>query len=133
VRLSKVFGSWPPLFACWRDAWRERRTAEAFANMVAAPVTDSLAARVLGAVGCARAAGVYQFSGDRDISYVAMAQRIADRLGVAPDYVVPVTGTAAGFDAGQFPRHTTLDSGRVSREFGIDAPDVWTVIDEVTT
>jgi dTDP-4-dehydrorhamnose reductase len=92
--------------------------------MVLSPVPSQLVTGVLAAVGDRRAAGVVQVSGDRDVSYAELADRLAARVGADRGLVRPVTAASRGLSPGAAPAHTTLDTARLVREFGAAVPPV---------
>lgn len=133
LRLTKVFGPWPALLAGWRERWSAGRSVEAFSDMVVAPVTADLAARAMVAIAVSESPGVFQLSADVDVSYFDVARHLARRQGIPAILVRPARAANRGIDPAAPPKHTTLDTGRLRDEFGIEAPQVWSVIDTVTS
>lgn len=107
VRFTKVFGDVPPLLRTWAESLQRGETIEPFADLMCSPVPVSAAVQALVACGERREPGIVHVSGDRDVSYSAVASLLAASLGAAPELVRPVTG-AARIDAATATPHTTL-------------------------
>jgi dTDP-4-dehydrorhamnose reductase len=129
VRLAKVLAPHWPLGRKWQEALRAGQAIHPFSDMVMAPVSIDFAVDVLAKIGCARRAGIYQVSADRDVAYVEAAARLAGRLGASPSQLQPTTAASAGILPESTPCHTTLDAGRLRAEFGLEPPGVWEAID----
>jgi dTDP-4-dehydrorhamnose reductase len=132
LRLTKVFGPWPTLLADWRDRWRGGQPVEAFTDLVAAPVPANLVAGAMAAIGIHRSTGVYHLSADADVSYFDIARHLARRFDIGAAGIRGVSAVERGIGAAAVPKHTTLDTRRLAAELGIDAPHVWSVVDQVT-
>jgi dTDP-4-dehydrorhamnose reductase len=67
-----------------------------FEDMVMAPTPVGVAAAVIAALLSERAAGIWQLSGPRDISYAEIAAHIARRVGADLELLRPVAAASAG-------------------------------------
>ena len=108
LRLTKVLDPALPLLAGWAAALRAGQPVRAFHDMVLAPVGLDHTAGALLALAGARRAGVAHLSGDRDLSYHALAGALAARLGVPAGLVAPASRRDAGIADAAAPAHTTL-------------------------
>ena len=72
----------------------------------------------------------FRLSGEGDIGYVDAARHMARRLGAGAELVEPTTSRNAGLKFRPF-RYTSLDTSRVTSQFGIDPPNAFDVIDDV--
>src|SRR6202046_5076928 len=99
--------------------------------MMTAPTPAGDAAAAIVALLGARATGIWQLSGARDVSYADIAYRIAEQTGADPRLVEPIAGAEGGMPEGAAPRHTTLDCGALAERFGIRPREPWPVIDAV--
>ena len=99
-----------------------------FRDMVMAPVAVDLAAKVLLRIGRSSVTGLYQMSGDRDVTFAEAAAYFARRLG-RPELVRPVSAFERGVDPAAVVANTTLDVSRLQRSFGMAAPEVWQAFD----
>lgn len=122
VRITKVSETLAPLFSRWEDALRRGKEIHPFSDMSAAPVPLSLVLDALIRVGEGRLSGVTQISANRDISYAAMAELVAQRVKADAALVRPVRARDSGLDLETVPAHTALDTSRL-RELGLKAPD----------
>jgi len=125
VRLTKVVAPAMPLLARWRDALGRGETIRPFTDMVMAPIPLDFVVRVFRAVGTTPLPGILQVSADRDVTYAEAAIHLAARLGFPQERVQPTPSTAAALGLEAVPRHTTLDTGRLRQEMGLQPPDVW--------
>ncbi len=116
LRLAKIVSPGMPLLRQWEAV---------------APTPVSVAAAAIAALLADRAAGIWQLTGSRDVSYAEIAGYIAQQIGADPALVRPVAAASAGMPEGSTPRHTTLDSGALQRRFGIAAPEPWPTIEAV--
>jgi hypothetical protein len=82
------------------------------------PVPLGFAVEALWLIGEGRFSGIFQVSGDRDISYAGLGRH----LEADPDLVQPTTSAAAGVALEHLPWHTTLDATRLQEVFSLGPP-----------
>lgn len=131
VRLTKVVGRTLPVFMCWREALDRGEPIRPLADLSFAPVRLDLAAAVVAAAARAFLGPVLQVSARADVSYAAVASRLASRWGAAADLVRPATVAELGLRLEHVPRNTTLDASTVRDRLGVEPPEPWAAIDEV--
>jgi dTDP-4-dehydrorhamnose reductase len=131
LRFAKVVSPGMPLLADWAGALRRGERIRAFHDLQMAPLPVAQASAAITALLDARASGIFQLSGPRDVSYADVARHIAGRLGADPGLIDAVGARSTGLPEGSTPRHTTLDSSVVSERFGIAPPDPWDLVDAV--
>jgi dTDP-4-dehydrorhamnose reductase len=131
VRLSKVVDRTTPLLAGWIRALLDGREIRPFSDMVLSPVPLGFAVRVIGRVGQRRLAGILQVSAPEDVTYDRVARQAARRLGRPAALVRPVTVAASALALEDVPRHTTLDTTRLTAALGVEAPAADRVVDQV--
>ena len=131
VRFTKVVVPGWKLIGDWAAALGQGEPIAAFADMVMAPVPAAFAVEALTAIGAARATGIFHVSGERDISYLEVALRLAKRIGASRDLVRPMSIAERKITRAAAPLHTTLDAGRLRREFGLACPPAIATLDEV--
>ncbi len=95
------------------------------------PVPLGQAVDILLTIMDKRLTGIFQVSGQIDISYTNVATHLARRLGVDPELVHPINAADAHVPPEETPRHTTLNADRVTMETGIRIPDAFDAIDQV--
>lgn len=108
LRLTKVLDPALPLTRGWAAALGAGRPVRAFHDMVLAPVGLGHAARALLALAGARQAGVAHLSGEKDLTYHALACAMAARLGMPAGLVEAASRRDAGIGDEAAPAHTTL-------------------------
>jgi dTDP-4-dehydrorhamnose reductase len=97
--------------------------------MVMSPLSVDFVADTLIAVGKQRGSGIIQISAEHDISYAEAAYHIAAAIGADAELVQPVFARDMLAAPESLARHTTMDTSRLQREFGIHPPGVWSAID----
>lgn len=107
VRLTKVVHQDFALFKEWLSALCQRRAIRPFSDMPFCPIELSVVAEELWVLSRDFTPGIFQLSGDADLSYASAAQFLAHCRGIDLELVKPQTTAEAGFSQ-YFPRHTTL-------------------------
>ncbi len=131
LRLAKVVSRETALLRDWTAALNAGKPIRAFHDMTMAPVAVDTVVRAMAALMEARATGIFQLSGPRDVSYLDAGLFLAERLGADASLVARASCVAAGMPAGAGPPHTTLDSRALAARYGIVAPDAWEVLEAV--
>jgi dTDP-4-dehydrorhamnose reductase len=129
LRLTKVFDARGALAAGWTRALLRGEPVEPFSDMVFSPVPLSSVAACVRLLLDRRCAGVFHWSGERDVSYTDFALALARRLGAEPGLVRPVSAAKQGKWAG--PPRTALGMKRTKDVLGVAPPEVaWTLASE---
>jgi dTDP-4-dehydrorhamnose reductase len=127
VRLSNIVGLNDPLFTGWAQSLRKGEAFHPFQDMTLAPVPLSCVVSALQIITEAKLPGVWQVSGERDVSYAEIARMGARLLGASQGLVQPIRAAEAGYSE-RIRDHTTLSIDRIELELGIQPPDVtWTL------
>ena len=129
LRLARIVPRGWPLLRQWRDELAAGRPVRPFHDMMTAPTPAADAAAAIVALLGARATGLWQLSGARDVSYAEIAHRIADQTGADPRLVESIAAAEGGMPQGATPLHTTLDCSALTERFDIRPRDPWQVID----
>jgi dTDP-4-dehydrorhamnose reductase len=129
LRLGKVLPPGFALFRRWRDELAAGRAIEPFRDLVMAPLGPALAVDALLALARISSGGVFHLSSRDEVSYADAAFHVAARTGAPPDLVRPTTSAAAGIQVDYLPRHAALDSSQLTELTGLEAPNVWDVVD----
>jgi dTDP-4-dehydrorhamnose reductase len=122
VRFAKVLTAADPMLRAWVDALRSGRVVHPFADIVNAPAPLDLVCALLGRIIDERVTGLVQLSGDRDLSYAAMASTLAASLGADPGLVRPIEARRPGSHFFAYPRFASLDSSRAASLLGTAPP-----------
>jgi dTDP-4-dehydrorhamnose reductase len=123
LRITKVVSPKMALLQGWSNALARGAAVQAFEDMAMAPVPMAMAAGAVAALLRARATGIFQLSGPRDVSYADVARQLARRLGAGENLIEPVSVRSAALPIGSAPPHTTLDSTRMREFCGLAVPD----------
>lgn len=128
LRLSKVVSRDMPLIRGWIEALRTGRRIKAFTDMTMAPVEMETVAAAVEALLRDRARGVFQLTGDSDISYFELALTICRQLGTDTALVERSNTKEAGLPPGTARLHTTLDSRRLRDQYGLAANTISRIV-----
>jgi len=124
VRMTKILPPAWPLLQGWLDSLGQGKAIQPFDNLWMSPVPLAELAEAMFQVGMKGGGGLYQVSGDKDLSYAEAARLLAKAHGLPQDLIQPVSVEASRLGLSQLPRYTTLDASRLEREFGLKPSDV---------
>jgi len=130
VRFSQVWAEHRYLFQAWRESLLSGQTIQPLEDMSLAPVPLALAIETLCRLGQSAPVPIVQLSARADISYAAVAYRMATRLRVDSALIQPRTAADTEGDLEHVPRHTTLEVAAPESALGIHAPDPWQAIED---
>jgi dTDP-4-dehydrorhamnose reductase len=128
VRFAKILGPQPALIPTWVGQLSKGEPIHPFSDMTMAPIPLSCAVTVLSLVAEFRFSGIFQLSGQEDITYADAACLGAKILGLDSTLIQPVTGAQSGTYTEPIPSYTSLSIDRLRSTFGIVPPDArWTI------
>jgi dTDP-4-dehydrorhamnose reductase len=133
LRLAKVVSPRMPLLQRWIADLANGKPISAFTDMTLAPTPMASVTSAISSLLSERASGIFQLTGPRDVSYADVGRFLAGRLGAQASLVQATSARAAGLPEGATPANTTLDSAALRHRFGLEVPDVWEVIESVTS
>jgi dTDP-4-dehydrorhamnose reductase len=123
LRLGKVLHPEQATLAGWRRDLRSQRAIAPFSDLIMAPVSLDLAVRAIaGLIANRDAAGIFQLTANRALTYAEAAFRFASALGAARELVIPTTSEEAGVALAERPLHATLSDARLRAATGLAAP-----------
>jgi dTDP-4-dehydrorhamnose reductase len=128
LRLSKVLTPDLPLLARWRQELAAGASIEAFSDVPIAPLTLRETVAAITGLLSRRRSGLFQISGDEDLTYLDLGRHLAVSLGLPADRVRARAG-AAGLEAER--RHTTLDMTGLQALLGLPRPSSWAAVREI--
>lgn len=131
LRLSKVVDPQTTLICGWLSNLRSGKPVAPFLDARISPVSAELAVEALWRLGEDRIVGIHQLSALEDVSYAAIARRLARLWDLDEGLVRPTTTEAAKWQGEPFPQHTTLDSRSLNAATGIVAPHALAVVDSL--
>ena len=131
LRLAKVVSAGMPLIEGWVADLSAAKPIRAFHDMTLAPVPTGLVCVAILSLLQHRAAGVFQLTGPRDVTYADIGRFLAAYLGAEASLIRETSAREAGMPAGATPLHTTLDSSLLRERYGLEAPDVWEVFSDI--
>jgi dTDP-4-dehydrorhamnose reductase len=130
VRLTKVFHAGMPLVRGWLKALEQGTPIAPFEDFVCAPIALESVVCAIAIVAERALPGAWQLSAAADISYAAIARRLAERRKLDPALIQPVCCRHRA-DLEHVPHHTTLDARRSESVLGFQVPDPLAVIDGI--
>jgi dTDP-4-dehydrorhamnose reductase/predicted O-methyltransferase YrrM len=129
VRLTKVLTPGAALFQDWRDALLRGEVIHPFIDMTLAPVPLPQVVTTVMAIARSRQSGIFQLSGDLDVTYAQVAERLADQLGVSRDLVQPVNAGQSGLFDEMIPPYTSLDCTTTRDSLQLELPSTWDAVE----
>lgn len=124
VRLTKVLGP-NDLLAGWARRLAAGKTVEPLQDLMLCPVPLSGVVTLLSLIGILREPGLWQVSGEQDVTYAQAAQWGARIMGAPLELVRPTTSKEQGLKleeaAGPY---SSLDGSRVEDRLGVAPPQV---------
>jgi dTDP-4-dehydrorhamnose reductase len=133
LRLAKVVSDTMPLIGGWIKDLTAAKPIRVFNDLKLAPTPIDQVCTAIAALLQDRARGIFQLTGPRDVTYADIGGFLAAYLGADQKLVNQTSARAAGLPEGATPLHTTLDSSRLRVHYGLEAPDVWDVVERVAT
>jgi len=132
LRLAKVISPQTVLLREWTAALGAGNPIRSFHDMTMAPTPVETVAEAIEALLSARASGVFQLTGPRDIAYSDVGLLLAERLHADKSLVTRVSVASAGLPEGAAPPNTTLDSAALRERYGIVVPGIRDIINAIS-
>jgi dTDP-4-dehydrorhamnose reductase len=131
IRFSKIIHPMMEPIRGWIHDLRNGRKIHPFSDMILSPVPVNFAVSMIHKIGEMKLPGIWQISGNQDLSYAQVARHISHMIGANKALVQPISVHDAlpRLDT-LLPKHTTLKTHRIENEFGIRPPDVWEAINK---
>ena len=125
LRLSKVMGVENPLFAGWMESLRRGDVITPFSDMYLAPIPVRAVTSAIQLIALMEEGGIWQLSGQDDVSYAEVGRRAARLAGADETLVQPMTMAESGLMPDPAGPYTSMNFDRLQAAFGIAPPDVW--------
>lgn len=129
LRLSKVLTLDLKLLTGWIDAMSRGEKVTAFNDLSIAPISLADAVKAIIVTSDDPGSGIYQYSSSKDVSYAEVARHFARRLGAPLDRVIERRAVESGVPAEEIRKYSSLDSSRLARIMGQEAPDPFASLD----
>lgn len=130
LRMTKVIAPDMPLLARWIKSLARGGGIQAFSDLNFCPVAVGDVINAITAIVSDASGGIYQISGNEDISYFRAAQHFAERLNVPLNRVEAALAIRHGIPSVEVPRFTSLDASRFVALTGWTPPSPLSVLDE---
>jgi dTDP-4-dehydrorhamnose reductase len=131
VRLTKVLHDADRLVVAWRNTLFEGGCIRPFEDYVCSPVSLQHAVRVVSLVGLRTLRGIHHVSAENDLSFAALAGRLAARWGVHPRSVIPEPAPRKTLE--HVPRFATLDASMTAALVGLPVPTAISAIESLSS
>jgi dTDP-4-dehydrorhamnose reductase len=134
VRIGKVLHRQQTLLAGWKESLTSGQSIRPFSDLIVAPVgVHAVVDILMRLIDDQAAAGIYQFTSDRDATYADLAAQMARVLNVQASSVQPMTIEEAGILLEHSPLHATLSDKRLQAATGVGAPAWESAMAEIFT
>lgn len=131
LRLTKTLDSTIPLLKGWVSELQRGKPIHPYSDLVMAPIPVAFTMEVIDHLTQPGVSGIFQASGNRDVTYAEAALCCATTLGVDPTLVQPIDVTQEDLYTEPIPKHTTLNSSRLKSVYGLEPPDVCETLQDI--
>jgi dTDP-4-dehydrorhamnose reductase len=131
VRLTKILGPDTPPLPAWFAAWGRSEVVQPFTDLVFAPLSVRFAAESLATIGEKRISGNLHLSGAENVTYLDIANCLADRSGIDRRLIAPTTATEKGVNILFKPRYSGIGMRRTTELTGLLPQSLADVIDDL--
>ncbi len=129
ARLPKILDGNSGILSTWRTKLAQGETIEAFTNLIVSPVSLGYAATFITTLLEKKPNGVWQISGDREISYYDLAVALAKYMGV-PTSKNPVIPTRMPESAIAAPLHPGMDTSLTKDVLGMPSQTLHALLED---
>ncbi|MEP2472498.1 sugar nucleotide-binding protein [Roseobacter sp.] len=119
TRLTKILTADTSPLPSWIKALQAGQPIEPFEDLIFAPMSAVFVGQALADLARQRVSGSLHLSGAENVSYVAFAQAVADKLGADQNLLHPTTATAKGVHIAFKPTYSGLGMSRTTVVSGL--------------
>lgn len=120
LRITKLANSLLPLMREWYHRLQRGQEIAPFYDLKCSPIALESVVDALQIIQHERLCGIFQISGDQDISYDQIAVILANKMGADISLVRPVRSSDVRVELPSAPRNTTLDITRSAALLGFE-------------
>ncbi len=131
VRLTKILSRATPPVPAWFSAWKHGEMVQPFSDLVFAPMSVRFVAESLATIGEKRLPGILHLSGAANVTYLDLANALAERLKIDPTLISPTTAVEKGVSVPFKPRYSGLGMRRTAELSGIAPQTLGEVVDDL--
>lgn len=131
LRLTKVLTADTGVVSEWATKLRSGEVVAPFHDFSLAPVSLGQAVDACVRLSADPAPGVFQLSGDEDVSYAEAARLLAHAIGSDPALVRPISLRDRNLPIEDFPPFSSMDVGDLQSRYGVVPPRSRAVLAEV--
>ena len=131
VRLTKILARDTSPLPNWLAAWARGETVQPFSDLIFAPMSVRFVGDALATIGEKHISGNLHLSGSENVTYVALAVSLAERLGIDARLIKPTTAEEKGVHIPFKPRYSGLGMHRTTALTGIEPQPLLGVADDL--
>jgi dTDP-4-dehydrorhamnose reductase len=129
VRLTKVLGP-NSILSEWYRSLQNQMPIYPFMDMMMSPIALKTVISIISLIGTMRKGGIWQISGEEDISYATAAEWLAEAIKADKKLIHACSTLDSDLYIKKYPPYTTLSTERLRNDFGVEIPPVkWNVYD----
>lgn len=132
VRLTKILARDTPPLPDWVSAWERGEMVRPFSDLIVAPMSVQFAANALAVIGEKRIPGDLHLSGAENVTYVDLANKLAEKLGIDAELISPTTAMEKGVTVPFKPSFSGLGMRRTTELCGIVPQSLTDVVRDLT-
>jgi dTDP-4-dehydrorhamnose reductase len=131
VRLTKILNRDTSPLPAWFAAWQRGEPVQPFSDLIFAPMSVRFVGEALATIGEKRIPGHLHLSGAENVTYVDLANTLAERLRIDPALIAPTTAVEKGVNIPFKPRYSGLGMRRTTALSGIEPQTLADVADDL--
>lgn len=131
LRLSKVLHDDFPLFNRWLYDLKAGKPIYPFEDLWMAPVSEDMMTKSISLICEQQLSGLFQLSGNREVSYYEAGLLLSKYIQVKPDLVIPSLGIDCGVLPTTLRRHSTLESSTLLKHLEREREEPEEVLNKV--
>lgn len=128
VRLTKILTPDYPLIIQWLQAWAKKEVVEPFYDLKLCPISIHTVTHCLKQIVEKKLSGIIHLSGEQDISYHALAERLAYNMGVGLQFIRPKSALTSLVKKEDAPLYTSLDMFESNKKLMIPDTSLDTIL-----
>ena len=131
VRLTKVISKNTPLISGWVADLRAGKEIYPFLDMYFSPISLNYATNAIADVGCSLGSGIFNISGNGDISYSDFARMLSIKLCGVDHLVKPVNKATANSTIFASGRYSSLNMKKITTILDIKPQSIASVMEDI--
>ena len=131
LRITKVLTPYTGVLPNWAHDMRQGHDVHAFSDFSMAPISLDQTVEAITSIMENFEPGIFQLSGDKDVSYLDTARILSKFIGSDPAKIRATNCSSTDQPAAHFPAFSTLDTNKLIKRYGLSQPSSQNVIEDI--